>query len=104
VKPKDITATGTGITPGKAFAQHPSITKITLTATRIDCCLLKNRTCARVAARHTAEEGIDAPAACGSRTAVSCTPSDQGVAAGTGTGRDQPEAAVAYPHRRVGCH
>ena len=104
MKPKDITATGTGITPGKAFAQHPSITKITSTATRLDLPLLKNRTCARVAARHTAEEGIDAPAACGSRTAASSTPSDQGVAAGTGTGRDQPAAAVAYPHRRDGCH
>ena len=55
VKPKDITAAGTGITPGKAFAQHPSITKITPSATRFDLLLLKNRMCARVAARHTAE-------------------------------------------------
>ena len=84
----DITAAGTGITPDKAFTQHPSITKITLTATRFDLLLLRNRTCARVAARLTAEEGIDAPAACGSRTAASCTPSDQAVAAGTGTDRD----------------
>ena len=52
VKPKDITAAGTGITPGKAFAQHPSITKITPTATRFDLLLLKNRTCARCSEAH----------------------------------------------------
>ena len=37
VKPKDITAVGTGITPGRAFTQH-------LSNTKIDLQLLKNRT------------------------------------------------------------